>query len=112
MFGGKDTLVFATLASGGAGAVCTTANMMGPLVCSIYEKYVAGDIDGAREAQFQLNPIRLTMDLASFPTAAKDMANLLGLDMGEPYLPNTLTTGPALATMRQALIDGGFHVVE
>ncbi|PWM25454.1 MAG: dihydrodipicolinate synthase family protein [Oscillospiraceae bacterium] len=112
VFGGKDTLVFATLVSGGAGAVCSTANMVGPLVCSIYEKYMAGDIDGAREAQFKLNPIRLSMDLASFPTGTKDLANLLGLDMGDPYLPNTSTTGEALETMRQRLIEGGYTVVK
>lgn len=108
VFGGKDTLIFAAMATGAAGGVATMGNMLPELTVSIYEKYMAGDIDGAREAQFKLTPVRLTMDLASFPTGTKDLANLLGLDMGEPYLPNTLTTGAALETMRAALKEGGF----
>ena len=59
VLGGKDTLVFGTLVHGGAGAVCTTANVFPELVCSIYEKFKAGDLAGALEAQFTLNPVRL-----------------------------------------------------
>ena len=75
VLGGKDTLVFGTLVHGGAGAVCTTANVFPELVCSIYEKFKAGDLAGSLDAQFRLNPVRLSMDLASFPAATKDMAN-------------------------------------
>ena len=43
------------------------------------------------EAQFKLNPVRLSMDGASFPVAAKDMANLRGRDIGLPYTPSLPT---------------------
>lgn len=88
VLGGKDTLIYGTLVHGGAGAVATTANFVPELVCSIYEKYVAGDIKGSRDAQFRLNPVRLTIDKASFPVATKDLANLLGRNVGLPYRPN------------------------
>ena len=39
----------------------------------------------------QAEPVRLSMDAASFPVAAKDMANLRGRKVGVPYLP-TLPT--------------------
>ena len=35
----------------------------------------------------QAEPVRLSMDAASFPVAAKDMANLRGRKVGVPYLP-------------------------
>ena len=41
----------------------------------IYHKYTAGEIKGALEAQYKLNPVRLAMDAASFPVAVKDMAH-------------------------------------
>ena len=108
VFGGKDTLVFGTLAHGGAGGVCSTANMYPELVCSIYEKFVAGDVAGSLEAQFRLNPVRLSMDAASFPVATKDMANLHGQDVGVPYLPNLPTPeGAALAKMRDEMTKAG-----
>jgi len=91
VFGGKDTLVYATLCHGGVGAVCSTVNYMPELVMPIYNKFVAGDLKGALEAQFKMNPVRLAMDKASFPVAAKDMANMRGIDVGEPVHPSLAT---------------------
>lgn len=91
VFGGKDTLLFASLCHGAVGGVCTAGNFMPELITDIYNKYVAGDIQGSLEAQFKLNPVRLSMDGASFPVAAKDMANLRGRDIGLPYTPNLPT---------------------
>ena len=62
----------------------------------IYHKYTAGDIKGALEPQYKLNPVRLAMDVASFPVAAKDMAQMRGRKVGAPYLPNKFT-GPGKA---------------
>ena len=91
VFGGKDTLLYASLCHGAVGGVCTAANFMPKLITDVYNKFVAGDLKGSLEAQFKLNPVRLAMDLASFPVAAKDMAKLRGRDVGVPYLP-TLPT--------------------
>ena len=102
VFGGKDTLLYASLCHGAVGGVCTAANFMPELITDVYNKYVAGDPAGSLEAQFKLNPVRLSMDAASFPVAAKDMANLRGRDVGAPYLPTMATPdGPA----RQGFID-------
>ena len=107
VFGGKDTLVYGTLVHGGAGAVCTTANIFHELVCSIYEKFVAGDLKGSLEAQFRLNPVRLSMDLASFPAAAKDMANLAGREVGNPCRPVLPSTGKVLEAMKTEMQKAG-----
>ena len=107
VLGGKDTLVFGTLVHGGAGAVCTTANVFPELVCSIYEKFKAGDLKGALEAQFILNPVRLSMDLASFPAATKDMANLMGMDVGVSCRPVLPSSGKVLEAMRDEMIKAG-----
>ena len=107
-FAGKDTIVFPGLAIGAAGAVCSTANMYTELVCGIYDKFQAGDLAGALADQFKLNPIRNSQDAASFPAATKDMANLMGMDVGPSVLPTEATTGPVLETMKQALRDRGY----
>lgn len=91
VFGGKDTLLYASLCIGAVGGVCTAGNFMPELIVDIYNKYVVGDIKGALEAQYKLNPVRLAMDVASFPVAAKDMAAMRGRDVGSPYLPNIST---------------------
>lgn len=107
VFGGKDTLIFGTLAHGGAGAVATTANIFPELVCEIYNSYMSGDLTGSLEAQYRLNPVRLSMDGASFPVATKDMATLRGLDVGTPYLPNLPSKGAVLEAMSREMKAAG-----
>ncbi|MDD4573969.1 MAG: dihydrodipicolinate synthase family protein [Sphaerochaeta sp.] len=109
---GKDTLIYSGLGVGAVGAVCSTANYLPRLVCSIYERYVAGDIKGSLEAQLRLNPIRLATDKSSFPVATKDLANLVGTKVGKPYLPTMPSPAAQMENLRQSLIDGGFDVVE
>ena len=107
VFGGKDTLLYCSLCVGGVGGVCTAGNFMPELIGAVYEKYVAGDVAGALEAQFKLNPVRLSMDAASFPVAAKDMAILRGLDAGLPYLPSLPTPAPVLENIKKAMSEAG-----
>ena len=108
VFGGKDTLLYVSLCVGAVGGVCTAGNFMPELICDIYNKYITGDIRGAMEAQFRLNPVRLAMDGASFPVAAKDMANLRGLDVGSPYLPSLPTPeGPVTEKFRTVMRQAG-----
>lgn len=95
VFGGKDTLLYASLCVGAVGGVCTAGNFMPGLIEDVYQKFAAGDYAGSREAQFKLNPVRLAMDKASFPVAAKDMANIRGQEVGDPYLPSLPTTNEA-----------------
>lgn len=99
VYGGKDTLIFAAMCHGAAGCVATTANFVPELACSIITKYNAGDFDGSREAQFELNPLRLLMDKTSWPVATKDMANIAGRNVGAPYRPNKVTTGAKFDAM-------------
>lgn len=108
VFGGKDTLLFASLCHGAVGGVCTAGNFMPELITDIYKKYVAGDIAGSLEAQFKLNPVRLAMDPASFPVAAKDMCVLRGLDVGPSYLPSLATPeGSAREGFRRTMTEAG-----
>lgn len=108
VFGGKDTLLYASMCHGAVGGVCTAANFMPELITDIYNKYVAGDIEGSLEAQFKLNPVRLSMDAGSFPVAAKDMANLRGRNVGKPYRPNLPTPeGKALEGYKKTMKEAG-----
>lgn len=104
VFGGKDTLLYASLCHGAVGGICTSANFMPELIVDVYNKYVAGNLGGSLEAQFLLNPVRLAMDGASFPVATKDMAVMRGLDAGDPYKPSLPTPrGPVLEKLRREM---------
>lgn len=105
---GKDTIIFPALSVGAVGSVCSTANMYTELVSGIYDKFVAGDLKGALESQFILNPIRLSQDAASFPAATKDMANLMGLEVGASVLPTESSEGAVLEVMKQEMEKAGY----
>lgn len=108
VFGGKDTLLYASMCHGAVGGVCTAANFMPELITDVYNKYIDGDLEGSLEAQFKLNPVRLSMDGASFPVAAKDMANLRGRDIGIPYKPNLPTPeGAVLENIKKEMTNAG-----
>ncbi len=105
---GKDTLIYAGLAVGAVGAVCSTANFLPRLVCSIYDKFEKGDLKGSLEAQYKLNPIRLEMDKSSFPVATKDYANLMGNDVGLPFLPNKKSPEHEMENLKNQLKSAGY----
>ena len=108
VFGGKDTLLYASLCVGAVGGVCTAGNFMPELIGAVYQKFIEGDLKGSLEAQFTLNPVRLAMDLVPFPNAAKDMAKLRGMDRGVPYLPSLPTgEGKVMDVMKKVMKEAG-----
>jgi 4-hydroxy-tetrahydrodipicolinate synthase len=104
---GRDLMILGTLVYGGVGCVAATANVVPALVVEIYEKYMAGDLEGAREAQYRLAPLRVAFNLGSFPVVTKDAANLLGLEVGSPIKPNTSCSPANLEKLRRILKDLG-----
>lgn len=108
---GRDLLIFATLAYGGVGCVATTANMVPKLVVEIYDKYRTGDLEGAREAQYRLAPLRLAFNFGSFPAMTKDAMNLMGFEVGELIKPITSCSSEKLQALREILTAAGAKVV-
>lgn len=102
---GSDYLIYGTLAYGGAGCVAGTANVAPKLVVEIYEKYMAGDLDGAMAAQYKLIPLRNTYGYGSFPVVMKDCLNLLGVNVGHPVKPIDHCSEERLEALKKVLID-------
>jgi len=104
---GRDLLILGTLAYGGVGAVASSANVVPKLVVEIYDKFMAGDLTGALEAQYRLAPMRMAYGLGSFPVVPKDYMRLLGFDVGESILPNTRSSPEDMARLKKLLEDLG-----
>jgi len=84
---GKDTLVYATLAYGGKGAIAATANVVPGLVVEIYEDFMRGQFDDALKAQYRLAPLRIAFELGSFPCVIKEALAMVGIDVGNTRSP-------------------------
>ena len=84
---GRDSLILATLLYGGKGAVAATANVAPKLVVEIYESFMRGDLEKARELQFKLLPLRLAFNLGTFPAVVKEAMNILKRPSGPARSP-------------------------
>jgi 4-hydroxy-tetrahydrodipicolinate synthase len=58
---GRDTLICPSLFFGARGAVPASANIAPRLVVEIYEAFRRGDLEGSKQAQLRLNPVRLAL---------------------------------------------------
>lgn len=104
VFAGSDFYIYATLIHGGSGAVAGTANVAPKLVSDIYNKFMAGDHQGAIEAQMNLIPLRNTYNYGSFPVVMKDCLNLMGLNVGDPIQPIGHCSTDKMEELKQVLI--------
>ena len=77
------------------------------LVASIYNKFQAGDLKGALEAQFQLAPLRLAFTLGSFPAVIKEALNMIGVEVGSCLRPTTGLNEEERAQLRTILTGLG-----
>jgi 4-hydroxy-tetrahydrodipicolinate synthase len=106
-FMGRDTLIYAALCCGCAGAVAATANVVPDLVVGIYNAFMAGDHKLALERQHKLSPLRRAFTLGSFPVVVKDAMELMGLPAGPCRAPITSLTGEAREKLIVILRDLG-----
>jgi len=96
---GRDTLIYGALLYGAKGSIAASANAAPALVASIYDRFVAGDLEGARQAQAALAPLRLAFSWGTFPVVIKEALDLMGLEGGPARAP----VGPLAAEQRERL---------
>ncbi|MDU4961958.1 MAG: 4-hydroxy-tetrahydrodipicolinate synthase [Sporomusaceae bacterium] len=104
---GRDTLIYGALCYGAAGSIASCANVAPRLCADIYDKYVAGDLAGALEAQFRLAPLRIAFTIGTFPAVIKESLALLGIDAGPCLEPVGPMSAEERERLRQVLLEMG-----
>lgn len=87
---GRDTLIYAALHYGAAGAITSCGNVAPRIAVDIYENFKAGKYQEALEAQFKLSALRVASNMGTFPVVIKEALNMLGFNVGDcaaPILP-------------------------
>lgn len=96
---GRDTLIYAALLSGAKGAIAATGNVCPALVSQIYDRFMQGDLEGARSCQQQLAPLRMAFSWGTFPVVIKEALDVMGMQAG----PGRAPVGPLTADQRERL---------
>ncbi len=104
---GRDTLIYAGLAQGAAGAIAASANIAPELSVGIFENFVWGDMNKALDFQQRLAPLRQAFGLGTFPAMLKAGAELLGLPGGPPRAPVGRLSAAQRQQLRDALVQMG-----
>ncbi len=104
---GRDTLIYAALHYGAAGAVASCANVAPRVVADIYDKFIDGDWKGALEAQYRLAPLRIACGMGTFPEVIKEGLTLQGIPVGKCLEPIGELTAAEKEKLRKVLIDMG-----
>ncbi len=104
---GRDTLIYSSLDLGCKGAVPASANVAPRLCAEIYDTFTRGDREASQQAQWRLNPVRLSLGLATAPGGVKAALMLLGKPIGPCRSPVTFPSGEKLEQMRRILVSAG-----
>lgn len=103
---GREEMLLAGLVTGCQGSVSTSYNYAAPLHLRIYNAYMAGDLATAQAEQ--LRAAELVRVLRRVGVAWKAVMRLIGIDCGQPRLPQRAYSDADLERLRAALDDFGF----
>jgi len=102
---GRDTLIYAALCYGATGSIASCANVAPRITADIYDRYVAGDLEGALEAQFTLAPLRIACGMGTFPAVIKEGLVQEGYAVGKCLDPIGELTPEEKAKLHKVLED-------
>lgn len=84
---GPDEMLICGLAAGADAGIGTTYNVMLPQYVELYKEFKAGNIDRAREIQYQVNKVIKVMAAHEVISATKHMCTMLGCNGGQATYP-------------------------
>jgi 4-hydroxy-tetrahydrodipicolinate synthase len=103
---GRDTLIYPALLFGARGAIAATANVAPALVAEVFNAFERGDHAAAKVAQLRLNPLRLSLTLATPPGGVKAALEILGKSIGPCRSPIAPLPPVKREQMREMLARG------
>lgn len=104
---GRDTLIHAALCYGATGAIASCANVAPRICADIYDKYMAGDVKGSLDAQYQLAPLRIACGMGTFPAVIKEGLEQQGIHVGKCLDPIVELKPEEKEKLHQVLVDMG-----
>lgn len=105
LYSGNDDHVLPLLVLGGEGVITTVGNVAPREMHELVTQWFDGDIEGAREIQFLLNPLVKSLFLEVNPIPVKAALALMGFRVGHPRLPLIDAQPATVEKLKRALAD-------
>lgn len=100
---GNDSLIYWNLLAGGSGGIAGCANVYPETMTAVYEKWKAGDLEGAREAQDSIRSFRNCFKYGNPNTIVKMAVAMLGYPVGRCRAPFDKISPEGIAALKQVL---------
>ncbi|MGL5433954.1 MAG: 4-hydroxy-tetrahydrodipicolinate synthase [Lachnospiraceae bacterium] len=102
---GNDSLILWNLLAGGAGGIAGCANVYPKNMAAIYDRFIAGDLDGAKKAQDAIRSFRNCFKYGNPNTIVKTAVRLLGYPVGNCRAPFNQVPDEGVEAIRKVLKD-------
>jgi 4-hydroxy-tetrahydrodipicolinate synthase len=107
IFTGSDTMLVASLAAGGAGTICGSANVAPAWVVKVYEDFSRGDLEAARQSQDAVYHLVSALRAGVFPLAIKSALHMEGVCGSWSAPPVRRLEEPLESRLREFLATSG-----
>ncbi len=102
---GNDSLILWNLLAGGQGGIAGCANVFPEVMASIYDYFIAGDLENARKAQDSIRSFRNCFKYGNPNTIVKTAVGLLGYPVGKCRAPFNQVPEEGILALKQVLAD-------
>ena len=100
---GNDGAILTCLKEGGKGGIAGRANIWPKTLASIYDKFVAGDLEGAQQAQDAISGLIAAFKYGNPNTIIKRAVEMLGYPVGRCRAPFNYVPEEGIAAIRKIL---------
>jgi 4-hydroxy-tetrahydrodipicolinate synthase len=108
---GNDNVFLRCLEAGGTGGICVASHIVGPRMATIRDRFAAGDLDGARTLDAELQPLFEALTVTTNPMPIKCALQMLGICSERVRLPMVPLDDAQREVVRGALERAGLEVV-
>lgn len=102
---GNDSLILWNLLAGGTGGIAGCANVFPEVMASIYNYFVAGDLENARKAQDSIRSFRGCFKYGNPNTIVKTAVKLLGYPVGKCRAPFNQVPEEGIEALKKVLAE-------
>jgi len=102
---GNDSLIIWNLLAGGAGGIAGCANVYPRNMAQIYDRFVAGDLEGAKAAQDAIRSFRNCFKYGNPNTIVKTAVALLGYPVGKCRAPFNQVPEEGVEAIKKVLAE-------
>ena len=103
IFNGEDPVLLHGLMVGACGGIGSTYNVMPQLYVKLWRAFQTGDVASAVQTQLRMNEVIRVLLTVNHIAAIKQTLSWMGMDAGEPRMPNRALTSEEAAKLKGSL---------